>query len=100
MIRHLVFFSAKDPADLPAMAATLRTLGDIPGVRDFELGVNGHLDAASDEVDLVVHAVFDDAAALSAYKAHPTYQRSVELVRPLRDVRIAVDYEIDGASST
>ncbi|MTV27865.1 Dabb family protein [Nitriliruptoraceae bacterium ZYF776] len=100
MIRHLVLFSARDRADLPAMAATLRTLADIPGVRAFELGVNGHHDALSDEVDLVVHALFDDVTALAAYKAHPVYQRSIEVVRPLRELRIAVDYEVDGSLDT
>ncbi len=101
MIRHLVFFTARDAADLATMQATLATLADIPGVRGFEVGVNARYDRisarerGSDEVDLVVHAVFDDDAALAAYTAHPIYQRSVEVVRPLRETRIAVDYVVD-----
>jgi hypothetical protein len=94
VIRHLVMFSAKDPGDLPTMAATLRTLADIPSVRAFELGVNARHDELSGEVDLVVHAVFDDEEGLAAYKASPVYQRSIDVVRPLREVRVAVDYEI------
>jgi hypothetical protein len=105
VIRHLVFFTARDPADLPRMRATLATLATIPGVRGFEVGVNtrhDRIDAedrgleGGDGVDLVVHAVFDDDAALAAYTAHPVYQRSVAVVRPLRETRIAVDYVVDG----
>ncbi|MEX0834915.1 MAG: Dabb family protein [Nitriliruptor sp.] len=97
MIRHLVFFTARDPADLPTMRATFATLAAIPGVRAFEVGVNTRSDERTDdEPDLVVHAVLDDEDALAAYKAHPIYQRSIEVVRPLRELRIAVDYEVDG----
>jgi quinol monooxygenase YgiN len=97
VIRHLVFFTARDPADLDTMRATFATLADIPGVRGFEVGVNTRRDTRTDdEPDLVVHAVFDDADALEAYKAHPVYQRSVAVVRPLRELRTAVDYEVDG----
>lgn len=97
MIRHLAFFRARDPADLPRMRATFATLASIPGVRGFEIGENRHVDVRSDDrVDLVVHAVFDDEAALTAYTSHPTYLASVEVVRPLRELRLAVDYEVDG----
>ena len=96
MIRHLALFTARDPADLPKMRETFATLADIPGVRAFEVGEATVDDARSDDrVDLVVHAVFDDAEALAAYKAHPTYLASVEVVRPLREVRLAVAYEVD-----
>jgi quinol monooxygenase YgiN len=95
VIRHLVFFTARDPADLEVMRATFATLAAIPGVRGFEVGVDTRSDERTDDrPDLVVHAVFDDAEALAAYKAHPIYQRSVAVVRPLRELRIAVDYEV------
>jgi hypothetical protein len=99
VIRHLVFFTARDRADLDTMRATFATLADIPCVRGFEVGVNARRDTRTDdEPDLVVHAVFDDADALEAYEAHPIYRRSVAVVRPLRELRIAVDYEVDGAA--
>lgn len=94
MIRHLVLFRARDAADLPTIRATLATLADIPSVRTFELGENARTDAWSDEIDLVVHATFDDEAGLTAFRDHPVYARSVEVVRPLRDLRIAVDYPV------
>lgn len=92
MIRHIVFFTARDPADLPRIEAGLNALGTIPHVRHFEVGRNLHADRLTGtEVDLVVYAEFDDDAALAAYKAHPTYQRAIEIVKPLREMRIAAD---------
>ena len=96
MIRHLALFTARDPADLPRMRATFATLASIPGVRGFEVGEATVSDDRSDDrVDLIVHALFDDAEALAAYKAHPTYLASVAQVRPLRELRLAVAYEVE-----
>ena len=93
MIRHVVFFSAKDPADLPEMRAGLSILSDIPHASHWELGENLALDQISgDAVDLVVYAEFADEAALAAYKAHPLYARSIAHVRPLRELRLAADF--------
>lgn len=96
MIRHLALFSVRDPADLDVLRETFATLATIPGVRAFEVGENRDVDDRSDvRIDLVVHAVFDDEAALAAYRQHPTYLASVARVRPLRELRVAVDYEVD-----
>lgn len=93
MIRHVVFFSARDPADADRIAAGLAMLGNIPHARHFEVGRNLHSDSISGaRVDVVVYAEFDDEVALAAYKAHPVYARCIELVRPLREMRIAADF--------
>src|SRR3954471_3218671 len=95
MIRHIVFFTAKDKADIDRMRQGLLTLRGIPAARHLEVAVNGRHDALSPEgVDLIVYAEFDGPAELAAYKAHPLYQTSIELVRPLRDLRLAADYEV------
>lgn len=91
-IRHVVFFTAKDPADLTRIREGLSMLGDIPHARVFEVVENRRVDGISSEVDVVVYAEFEDAAAHAAYKAHPIYQASIDLVRPLRDLRIAADF--------
>jgi len=44
-------------------------------------------------VDFVVYAEFDSQDDLDAYKAHPVYARAIELVKPLRDMRIAADIQ-------
>lgn len=92
MIRHIVFFTARDAADLPRIRQGLQLLRDIPHASHFEVGDNLRSDRLTQEVvDLVVYAEFADDAALQAYKAHPLYQQAIDLVRPLRDMRIAVD---------
>ncbi|KQV32607.1 stress responsive protein [Rhizobium sp. Root1203] len=96
MIRHIVFFTA--PAEnLEQVRAGLSILTAIPHARLLEIGTNVKTDQLGTEVDLVVYGEFDDEAALAAYKAHPDYQRSIDLVRPIRDMRMAADYESDTA---
>jgi hypothetical protein len=96
MIRHIVFFSAKTPANLDAIVEGLSILATIPHARRLEVGRNAKTDPLSDEIDVVVYGEFDDEAALTAYKAHPTYQESIRRVRPLRELRIAAHFETAG----
>ncbi|EBA13626.1 Dabb family protein [Roseobacter sp. CCS2] len=91
-LRHVVFFSAKDKADIPAIVEGLQLLSAIPHSTVFEVRQNNHRDALSSEVDVIVYAEFDSAEALSAYKADPLYEASIKAVRPLRDMRIAADF--------
>lgn len=97
MIRHIVFFSAKNRADIPTIRNHLQMLAQIPHVQHFEATENTHQDALSgqlppaQQVDVVVYAEFTDADALSAYKNHSIYQECITLVRPLRELRLAAD---------
>jgi len=92
LLRHVVFFSAKDPADIPQIKAGLSMLAKIPHATAFEVRENKRRDALSSEVDLIVYAEFDSEEALAAYKADPLYEASIKAVRPLRDIRIAADF--------
>ncbi len=92
MIRHIVFFSVKDPQDFERVEQGLQLLAASPHARNFEIGRNLNRDAISETVDLVVYGEFDDEAALAAYKADPLYQRSIDIVRPLRELRVAADF--------
>ncbi|WP_375254501.1 Dabb family protein [Yoonia sp.] len=91
-LRHVVFFSAKDKADIPRIVAGLKLLADIPHCSAFEVRQNTQNDALSSEVDVVVYAEFANAEALAAYKADPLYEAAIKAVRPLRDMRIAADF--------
>lgn len=93
MIRHIVFFRARRREDVGAVLDGLSILKTIPRARLLEVTPNGRLDQLGNEVDVVVYGEFADAAALAAYKAHPTYQEAIDRVRPLRDLRVAADYE-------
>ncbi|MGD9510792.1 MAG: Dabb family protein [Geminicoccaceae bacterium] len=93
MIRHVVLFSVRDPTDLDLVQATLSRLAEIPEARRLEVSRNLKRDGLSAEIDLVVYGEFDDLAALDRYKAHPIYAQSISIVRPRREIRIAVDFE-------
>ena len=92
MIRHIVFFSAKNEEDIQRIAEDLNGLGRIPHSEFFEVGLNRKVDQLGTEVDVVVYAEFRDEAALHAYKAHPIYSETITRVRPLREMRIAADF--------
>jgi hypothetical protein len=96
MIRHVVLFSAKDPAEVEPIRAALARLAEIPDARRLEVARNARRDGLSAEIDLVVYGEFDDFAALDRYKAHTLYAETIALVRPKREVRIAVDFEAPG----
>lgn len=91
-IRHVVFFSAKDAADLPEIMDGLSILKDIPHSQLFEIVQNRKADLFGNDADIVVYAEFATEADFHAYKAHPLYQESIRRVRPLRDMRIAADF--------
>ncbi|MBC7135554.1 MAG: Dabb family protein [Oceanibaculum nanhaiense] len=93
MIRHIVFFSVKDPAQLDAVETGLKLLEQSPYPTLLEVKRNLRRDLFDNEVDLVVYGEFPDQAALDAYKQDPLYQRSIDRVRPLRELRIAADIE-------
>lgn len=97
MIRHIVFFSAKNPEDMPSIEAGLKLLAGTGEASHFEVQRNTRRDGLSHEVDLVVYAEFADEEALARYKAHPLYQESIRIVRPLRDMRIAADVSVAGS---
>jgi quinol monooxygenase YgiN len=91
VIRHIVFFTARNAADLDAIVEGLELLGKIPHIRHFEVSRNTKIDHIGNDVDVVVYAEFEDEAALAAYKAHPLYAEATRRVRPLRDMRYAAD---------
>ncbi|HEY0855276.1 MAG TPA: Dabb family protein [Devosia sp.] len=91
MIRHIVFFTARDPKDLDKIVEGLELLGTIPHSTHFEVVRNSKVDQIGNDVDVVVYGEFADEAALAAYKAHPTYAEATKRVRPLRELRYAAD---------
>lgn len=91
MIRHIVFFTARDPADIDRIVATLRRLGETGQTAAFEVARNLGSDPIGNHVDIVVYAEFAGEAELAAYRAHPVYAEVTGIVRPLREMRLAAD---------
>lgn len=91
MIRHIVFFSARNPDDVDTIHTRLKRLREIPHSLVFEVMKNTKTDPISGEIDVVVYGEFASAEALAAYKAHPIYSETTAVVRPLRELRISAD---------
>lgn len=91
MIRHIVLFTAKNKADIGKIIEGLSVLATIPHSRLLEVTPNRKTDQLGNDIDVVVYGEFDSEADLAAYKAHPLYEESIRLVRPLRDFRFAAD---------
>ncbi len=94
MIRHIVLFNAKEEKDIDAVYNGLKKLESIDGDWLLTITKNRKVDQIANDVDVVVYGEFTDEAALATYKAHPIYEECIKIVRPLRDMRIAVD--VDG----
>jgi len=92
MIRHIVFFSAADRADLRRVIEALQQLGQIPDCDVFEVSKNLKTDAWSTDIDIVVYGEFRDEDALAAFRDHPIYSEVTKDVRPLSNMRIAADF--------
>lgn len=91
MIRHVVYFSVRSETDRDRVLSGLRLLEANPHALHLEVGENLKLDSLGNEIDFVVYGEFADEAALEAFKAHPVYEASIAMVRPIRDLRIAAD---------
>lgn len=99
MIEHIVLFKWKPeatPSQKEAVLAALRELPRrIPGIAYLSCGMNFCDRSQGFETGLVVR--FEDRAALEAYGPHPAHQEVVQnVINPIRDQVIAVDYEIAG----
>jgi quinol monooxygenase YgiN len=91
MIRHIVFFSAKNPKDVDAIRKGLSALASIPHSLKFEVSLNRKSDPLSGAIDIVVYGEFADDAAVDAYRAHPVYKETIKIVKPLRELRFSAD---------
>lgn len=96
MIRHVVLFTASDPDDRRAVADGLALLARIPHAARFEVAENLRSDRYDRSVDVIVYAEFDSEADLEAYRRHPFYDEATRRVRPLRDLRLAADWDAAG----
>jgi hypothetical protein len=97
MIEHIVLFKWKLDASAEAVTAVIENLkalkNQIPGIVDLSCGKNFSERGKGFEHALVVR--FEDREALESYGPHPLHQEVVQnLVKPILDDIIAIDYEI------
>ena len=99
MIRHVVMWTLRDPADAPRFKALLDSCrGLVPGMLAFEVGIRSEGLEASCDVILV--SGFSDAAALAAYQSHPHHESVSAQLGPLRVARSVLDYLSDSEGNT
>lgn len=80
------------------MLEGLSLLKNIPDCLHLEIGTPTRHDPVSDiSPDFIVYGEFKSEEQLAAFKSHDLYQASIDIVRPLRDRRIAADFESPAA---
>ena len=93
MIRHVVMWKLKDPADAPRFKALLDgCAGLVPGMHQFEVGIRA--DGLDANVDVVLVSTFADASALDAYQNHPRHREVSAVLGPMRETRSVLDHEL------
>jgi quinol monooxygenase YgiN len=91
MIRHIVIFTLKNPADAPKVKALLDGCkGLVPGMNEFDVGIR--TDGLEANADVVLISTFENAAALAAYQPHPHHQGVVAQIREMAMSRHVLDY--------
>ena len=92
MIKHIVIWTLKNPADAPEMKAMLESCRDVvPGIAAFEVGIRSAEFEAN--ADVVLYSAFEDQAALAAYQQHPHHQAVGAKIAQMRQTRTVIDYE-------
>lgn len=95
-----MLFTAREEKHKQTILDGLSLLKDIPDCLHLEIGVNTRHDPVSEITpDFVVYGEFESDEQLAAFKLHELYQTSIDIVRPLRDKRIAADFDSPIAST-
>ncbi|MEY2853955.1 MAG: hypothetical protein RL030_1087 [Pseudomonadota bacterium] len=100
MIRHIVFWKLKEPAEGRDKAASAQQIkerlealrGRIPGLLHIDVGFDFLRGDTS--CDLALYSELENREALDAYQAHPEHQAVIPLIRALTNERRSVDYEV------
>lgn len=99
MIRHVVIWTLKDPADAPRFRALLDSCrGLVDGMTEFETGIR--TEGMEANADVLLVSTFRDAAALAAYLQHSHHQAVAAQLGPLRASRCVLDHELSPGSAT
>lgn len=101
MLRHIVMFKFLPEADgytarenAERTAEKLRNLqGKVPTLKASQVYLGAEY-ADSTNCDLVLISDFDSAEDLQAYIVHPLHKEVGAFMRPLRESRSCVDFEI------
>lgn len=91
MLKHIVLFKLKNPADSPRAVSSLKELQEkIPFIRSLEVGVNEVQSPRACDIALTV--VLDSLEDLKRYQAHEHHLPVVKLMGEICERVHAVDY--------
>ncbi|PXW97997.1 stress responsive alpha/beta barrel protein [Sphaerotilus hippei] len=96
MIRHIVMWGLKDPAQTVRFRELLESCrGLVPGMVEFDVGSRATPlpDGLEASCEVVLVSTFDSLAALQAYQDHPTHRAVGAQLGPMRSSRQVMDYE-------
>jgi quinol monooxygenase YgiN len=92
MLRHVVMWTLRNPADAPRFKLLLDSCkGLVPGMLQFEVGVR--TTEREGNVDVILVSAFADVDALHAYHHHPHHKAVSSQLGPLRQARSVLDYD-------
>ncbi|MFE4713840.1 Dabb family protein [Paenibacillus sp. NPDC056722] len=95
MIKHIVFFKLKDRSaeSVEATAVVLRNMeGKIPQLLSIEVGTDIiHSERSFDLALVTTVASLED---LQAYQVHPAHKEVIAYINEVKELSIAVDYEL------
>lgn len=96
MIRHVVMWTLRDPADALRFKSLLDSCrGLVPGMIEYEVATRA--DGLDANCDVVLVSTFADAAALADYQHHPAHRAVSATLGPLRETRSVLDYRLPDA---
>lgn len=94
MLRHIVIFTIREKKDHDTVYEGLSILKGIPDCLHLEIGKNIRHDPVSQaSPEFIVYGEFESEEQLALFKGHELYEKSISIVRPLRDMRVAADYD-------
>ena len=95
-LRHVVLFKFKDgaaEADIRAVESAFRGLAvKIDLIREFEWGTNNSPEGLSQGFTHCFFVTFATAEARDAYLPHPAHKAFVDVLKPVLDKVLVVDY--------
>ena len=101
MIKHIVLWKLREFPSREEKLKTAKNLRQklmemkksIKQIRTIEVGINTDKASASN-YDVILMTQFDSINDLQAYKVHPAHQELVEYLQTIRELRVAIDYEV------
>lgn len=97
MVKHIVMFKFKGTPEEKKNVATrfmealVQLPAEIPQLKSIDVGINMN---PAETWDLVLTATADNMEDVGIYSAHPAHQAAVEIIKPYKEDRACVDYQI------